>query len=90
MEIITAAEANKQAKEMIEKDFLFQLERLKQDIELAVNFGRMKICYRVSSFLMREKLSNYLEKLGYLISYPQDDDGLRFENNGCNMYIYWG
>lgn len=90
MKIITAAEANKQAKEMIEKDFSFQLERLKKDIELAVDCGRMKMCYQTCSFLMREKLSEYLEKLGYLISYPQDDDSLKFENNGCNMYIYWG
>ena len=88
--MITAAEANARAKESINIDFEDRLEKVMKDIKWASLNGRMKIQVYMPSWLMREKVAKYLEKLGYLISCPSADDSLRYENNGCYMYIYWG
>jgi len=89
-DMITAAEANAQAKESIDIDFEDRLEEVMNDIKWASLKGRMKIQAYMPSLAMREKVAKYLEKLGYLISVPNNDDSLRYENNGCYMYIYWG
>jgi ribosomal protein S8 len=88
--MITAAEANAQAKESVETDFEDRLEQVMKNIQWAISFGRMKIQEYMPSQLMREEIAKYLEKLGFLISYPKSDDSLKYENDGCYMYIYWG
>jgi hypothetical protein len=88
--MITAAEANAQAKSSIETDFKDRLEKVEKDIRWASSFGRMKIQEYMPSYLMREEIAKYLEKLGFLISYPSRDDSLKYENDGCYMYINWG
>ena len=87
---ITAAEAHEEAVDNVSSDFEDTMDKVENEIIQAVNNGRMKIFIHVKSYLMREKIATYLEKLGYLISYPTRDDSLKYENNGCYMYIAWG
>lgn len=85
--MITAAEANKQAKENVELNFDDVICDISKKIEWAVSFGRVSQIVYIDSFLMREKVAKHFENLGYSISYPDNED---YDNKGCHMIIYWG
>lgn len=87
--MITAAEANAQAKESVKTDFEDRLEEVEKKIQWASLSGRMKIQVYMPSQLMREEVAKYLGKLGFLTFYPKNNDSFKYENNGCYLYIHW-